>query len=420
MIDWDDVDAKLTDPTFFAGPHFHELFTLLRKEDPVHLTKGNYARPYWSVTKYEDCLRLLEEPELFSSSAGTHLPPEGRDLTEEERYKMGYDVQLVVSDPPVHAERRRPFNKHFSIPAVAKLRGECERIVDKIIADIAPRGEADLVADIAALLPVNLFLSMMGIPREDWDKVRSITIRMLHAQDPEFLGDENPTDVTVNAFDALYQYIYQHTMSRRGKPTDDFASLIANMEYKGKLIDEREAAWMAFSVVAGGLETTRNAAAIGFMELMARPDQAKLIREGGDDVAKSAVEEIIRWVTPSKNRLRVAMDDVELGGKKIKKGDWVVGWIVSANRDEDVFENPQEFNILRSPNKHLGFGDGEHICLGRNVARLELRILLQKVLRAFPDLEPAGEAEWVASDNTTGLKRLPVKFTPRDPQTVAA
>ncbi|MFJ2028749.1 cytochrome P450 [Streptosporangium sp. NPDC087985] len=413
MVDWNDVDAKLTDPAYFAGPHFHELFTLLRREDPVHWTTGSYSRGYWSVTRYEDCLRLLDEPELFSSAAGTHLPPDGRDLTEEERYKLGYDVQLVVADPPGHAGLRRPFNKHFSVPAVAKMHESCESIVDDIIAKIAPNGEAELVEDIAAQLPVNLFLSIMGVPKEDWADLRKITLTMLHPQDPEFLAEGmDPTQAVVEASAALYDYVYKHTMARRGNPADDFASLIANIKVGDELLDERQAGWMSFSVVAGGLETTRNAAAIGIMELMARPEQARLIRDN-PAVAKSAVEEIIRWVTPSKNRLRVATADTVLGGKKIKKGDWIVGWIVSANRDETVFDNPQEFDILRTPNKHLGFGDGEHICLGRNVARLELQVLLQKVFAAFPDLSPNGEAEWVASDNTTGLKRLPVKFTPR-------
>ncbi|MFV2178561.1 cytochrome P450 [Actinomadura sp. LOL_016] len=421
MTDWDDVDTKLTDPAFFAGPHFHELFTMLRREDPVHWThRGAYSRGYWSLTRYEDCLALLDDPVLFSSSLGTHLPPEGRDLTEEERYKMGYDVQLVVSDPPVHSGKRRPFNKHFSVPAVARMHDACDEIVDQIIAGIAPKGEADVVEDIAAQLPVNLFLTMMGVPREDWDHLRKITLTMLHPQDPEFLEEgADPTQAVLRSSAALYDYAAQLTGSRRGAATDDFTSLIANMKVGGEPLDERDAGWMTFSVIAGGLETTRNAAAIGIMELMRRPEQARLVA-ADPAVAKSAVEEIIRWVTPSKNRLRLATADTEIRGQKIRKGDWVVGWIVSANRDEAAFDDPQTFDVQRTPNKHLGFGDGEHLCLGRNVARLELQVLIQKLFTALPDLQPAGEAEWVASDNTTGLKRLPVRFAPRDvPQPAA-
>ncbi|WEK41473.1 MAG: cytochrome P450 [Candidatus Brevundimonas colombiensis] len=415
---WTDIDNKLTNAAFFAGPGYHDLFTHLRAAEPVRWTdSANYGRPFWSVTKYADCLRLLEEPELFSNQLGPHLPPSGRELTAEERYAMGFDVQLVAQDPPIHMQKRRPFNKYFSVPWVSKWDQQCEEIVDDILANIAEKGEAELVEDIAAQLPVNLFLSLMGIPKSDWRHLRDITVTMLHAQDPEHNAGKDASAVEVSAFAQLYDYLAAHTSSRRGKKTEDFASLIANIEVDGKLLDPRDAAWMSFSVVAGGLETTRNAVAIGMMELMARPEQSRLI-PGNAAVAKSATEEIIRWVTPSKNRLRMAMADCQIGDKSIKKGDWVVGWVVSANRDEDVFPDGQVFDIHRTPNRHLGFGDGEHLCLGRNVARLEIQILLDRIFGAFPDIHAAGEAEWVASTNTAGLKRLPVRFTPRNPAEV--
>lgn len=412
MVNWNDVDNQITDPAFFAGPQFHELFTLLREEDPVHLTRGTFGRPYWSVTNYADNLRLLQEPELFSSRGGSHLPPDGRDLTEEERYRMGFDSTLVSLDPPLHGERRRPLNKHFSVPAVSRMQHRVEEIVDDIIAAIAPAGQADVVEDICALVPVNVFLSMMGVPKQDWTMLRKLTLMALHHQEPEFLAEgADPTQVMVDSTAAVYDYMAAHTMRRREDPQDDFASLIATMEIGGKLLSERDASWYSWIIVVGGLETTRNAGALGIMELMARPEQAALL--GDDAVAKSAVEEILRWVTPSKNKFRIANADTVLGGKQIRAGDWLAGWIVSANRDEKVFDRPQEFDVLRTPNKHLGFGDGEHMCLGRNVARLELKVLVQKIFAAFPDLTAAGEAEWVASDNTTGLKRFPVRFRPR-------
>lgn len=415
-----DIDEKLVDPAFFAGTDFHETLKQLRHEDPVHWTDASsYRRGFWTLTRYEDCLRLLQEPENFSSSAGTHIPPLGRELTDEERYKMGYDVQLVVKDPPEHAVLRRPFNPHFSVPAVAKFHGDCERIVDEIIDEIAVKGAAEGVRDIAALLPVRLFLDLMAIPHKDWDTVRAITLKMLHPEDPRF-GSPDAADfnaVIADAMGSLYDYISAHVLSRRGNPSDDFASLIANKDYRGELLSEREAGWMGFSVVAGGLETTRNAAAVAIMELIKRPEQAALLQD--DAVAKTAVEEIIRWVTPSKNRLRVATKDLEIGGKEIKQGDWVVGWIVSANRDETVFgPTADQFDITRDPNPHLGFGDGEHLCLGRNVARLELKILLQRLFERLPDMRLAGDVEWVHSTNTTGLSTLPIAFEPRTPTAV--
>ncbi|MFJ6564446.1 cytochrome P450 [Streptomyces sp. NPDC091412] len=259
----------------------------------------------------------------------------------------------------------------------------------------------------------------MAIPHKDWDTVRAITLKMLHPEDPRF-GSPDAADfnaVIADAMGSLYDYISAHVLSRRGNPSDDFASLIANKDYRGELLSEREAGWMGFSVVAGGLETTRNAAAVAIMELIKRPEQAALLQD--DAVAKTAVEEIIRWVTPSKNRLRVATKDLEIGGKEIKQGDWVVGWIVSANRDETVFgPTADQFDITRDPNPHLGFGDGEHLCLGRNVARLELKILLQRLFERLPDMRLAGDVEWVHSTNTTGLSTLPIAFEPRTPTAV--
>lgn len=418
METWTDIDQQLTDPAFFAGPGYHDLFTYLRANDPVRWTdSASYKRPFWSITRYEDCLRLLHEPELFSNQLGPHLPPSGRPLSDEERRSMGFDVQLVGMDPPVHFEKRQPFNKYFSVPWVAKWHRQCNEIVDDILAKIAPQGTAELVEDIAAQLPVNLFLSLLGIPEEDWQEVRDITLTMMHAQDPEHNKGDDPSAVEVKAFARLYDYVQKHTMLRRGNPTDDFASLIANIEVNGHLLSEREAGAMSFSVVAGGLETTRNAVAIGMMELINRPDQSLRI-PGNLALAKSATEEILRWVTPSKNRLRLAMADTEMGGHQIKKGDWVVGWVVSGNRDETAFESPQVFDIDRTPNNHLAFGLGEHLCLGRNIARLEIQILLDRVFSAFPDLTVDGDAEWVASTNTAGLKRLPIRFGAKAPETV--
>ncbi|UOQ57529.1 cytochrome P450 [Leucobacter allii] len=410
-----DIDAKLVDPAFFAGTEFHAVLKALREEDPVHWTDApGYSRGFWSLTRYEDCLRLLQEPENFSSAAGTHIPPNGRELTEEERYKMGFDVNLVTSDPPEHQERRAPFNPHFSVPAVNKFHEDCDAIIDGILDDIAEKGTAEGVTEISALLPVRLFLNLMAVPEEDWEMVRNITLRMLHPDDPHW-GDPHASDhnaLIADAMGDLNEYMASHVLSRRGKEGSDFATLIANKDYRGTLLPERDAGVMGFTVVAGGLETTRNAAAIAIMELARRPEQAALLQD--PKIAKSAVEEIIRWVTPSKNRLRVATKDLEIGGKQIKKGDWVVGWIVSANRDESVFgPTATEFDITRSPNPHLGFGDGEHICLGRNVARLELRMLIQKLFERFPDLHLSSAPEWVHSTNTSGLTSLPLAFEPR-------
>jgi cholest-4-en-3-one 26-monooxygenase len=415
MNRWTEVDNQLVNAKFYTGTGFHDVMRRLRHEDPVHWTKpDNTERGFWSVTRYEDCLRMFDEPEHFSNRAGTHLQPDIRELSDEERYKMGYDVQLVTMDPPEHAQLRRAINPHFSMPSVNRLHAECARIVDQLIAGIAPLGRADAVDDLCALLPVRLFLTMMGIPESDWERVRTIALSARQPETAKFAAEKlDQTGVIAESFSQLYDYVAAHMESRRGKPGDDFASLLANLKYHGEELGERETGWLGFSVVAGGLETTRNAAAIGILELIRRPEQAALLQD--DKVAATAVEEVLRWSNPSKNKLRIAIDDIEVGGKHIKKGDWVVAWIVSANRDETVFENPSEFNILRDPNPHLSLGRGEHHCLGRNIARLELRVLLQRLFATLPDLQVDGDFRWVASTNSTGLWNLPITFEPRTP-----
>jgi cholest-4-en-3-one 26-monooxygenase len=191
----------------------------------------------------------------------------------------------------------------------------------------------------------------------------------------------------------------------------DFASIIGAMEVEGRPLTGEEVRWFCFLFFTGGLETTRNATAVGLWQFMENPDQAQIVRDN-PDALKGAVEEVLRWVTPSKNRLRVATEDVEVGSKTIKKGDWLVTWLVSANRDEDVFDRPDAFDVTRDPNPHLGFGIGEHLCLGRYLARLELGVILSGVLNGLPDMKAAAAPVWVESNNHTAFRSLPVTFTP--------
>ncbi|MGN7860874.1 cytochrome P450 [Microbacterium sp. 22303] len=412
-MDTREIDSKLTSAEFFADPSFHETFAYLRSNDPVHWTDGDYARGFWSVTRHEDCKAILGDPETFSSQRGTHLPVEGTDLSEEEKRTLGFDAMLPFNDAPRHPTLRRPVNKHFTVPSVARMRTDIEKIVDDILDGIAEAGECDLMIDVVAEMPARLFLGMFNVPNEHWRQVRTWTMSMMHPNDPAYqLPGKTPEETWRTSMLDLHKFLVGLAEERRANPLDnDFASVIAHMEVDGELLDLRQVGWYYFQIIGGGLETTRNAGVIGLRELMYRPEQAQFLRDNPDRIP-AAVEEIVRWVTPSKNRLRVATQDTEIGGKQIRKGDWVVAWIVSGNRDDSVFGNGDVFDTQREHNPHLGFGDGVHMCLGRNVARLELRILLDKFLNRFPDYSENGPVSWVADNNTTALKSLPVKFTP--------
>ena len=303
-------------------------------------------------------------------------------------------------------------NKYFSKPVVTHMRPMFEQVITEILDAAEAKNDIDLVADVAAQLPVKVILRLLGVQEEDWAAVQNMAARALHSQDAEFLEAEHDELSAVIAYiDQVYQYVVGLIRDRRAVPSDDYATILANLRDGDELFTEHEAGFMAVGFVLGGLEGTRNAAAVGLLELMQRPDQAALVA-GDPAVATSAVEEVLRWVTPSKNRLRVATADTEIGGKRIRKGDWVVGWIASANRDPEVFDRPDVFDVTRSPNKHLSFGHGDHTCIGRAMARLELEILFPAMFRRFPTLQPRGDAEWLVSDNATGLKRAPVRLIP--------
>lgn len=416
MVNLSHIDEKITRSSFFAGLEFHEAFRVLRREDPVHWTEHpNYGHGFWSLTRYADVKRVLEDPHLFSSRTHTHLPPDPRPLTYEERRERGMEHILAFLDPPKHGIMRRPLNKHFSAPAVKRYTAEVERIVREIVSEIGPRGEADLVEDIAAQLPVRLIFSMMDVPREDWAKIRKAAVTFMQPEDPAYIINNDPAHTQMVGIKTLTEYITALALERRANPGDDFASIIGSMQIDGRPATDEEVKWFIFLFFTGGLETTRNATAVGLWQFMLNPDQAQIVRDN-PNMLDSAVEEVLRWVTPSKNRLRVATEDVEIGGKKIKKGDWLVTWLVSANRDEEVFENPDAFDVTRNPNPHLSFGIGEHLCLGRYLARLELRVILDGILRAFPDMTPAGDPVWVESNNHTAFRSLPVRFTPKPAQ----
>ncbi|MFQ3894820.1 cytochrome P450 [Sphingobium sp. R-7] len=409
--DFAEIDDQLTTPSFFAGDSFHAAFRLLRAEDPVHWTKGNHERGFWSVTRYDDCVKVLQDAAVFSSSEGSHLPPSATPLTDEERFKQGYGAMPTHTDPPRHMKMRQPFNKHFYPKAIDQFRDKCEKAVETIMADVGPRGECEAVEDIAALLPVALVLEMMGIPRADWPMVRHQCVTFMSSQDPTYQIDGDPVKTKVGAQRQVFEYMLQLAMERRRHPSNDFTSLIGTMLIDGEPMSERDVGWWCFSLTAAGLETTRNAAALGLLELMRRPEAAEQWRTN-KALSASAVEEILRFTTPSKHKLRVAMEDTELAGKSIRKGDWLVVWLASANRDEAVFDRPDELDLTRDPNRHLTFGIGEHLCLGRNLARLELQSLLPRVLELMPDVRLAEPADYLASDNTNGLKSLRIQYTP--------
>ena len=418
-MDWTTVDNSLLDPNWYTSPGYHEAFARMRDEDPLHWTQDDrYGKHYWSPTRYDDVKNYLLDHERLSSRWDTRVPRTPKRLTPEERHERGFDIGVAFNDNPIHDMYRRPINKHFSVPAIGKLGHDVHSIVDEILIEVAERGSCDFVEDIAAELPVKVILRMLGVPENDWPMLREACWQWLAAADPRFIIDNDQVKTSLVGLRRLQEYCTELALERRRHPRDDFATVIGNVEIDGDKLSVHEMKTWFVTMIGGGLETTRNAAAVGIWQFLKNPGQRELLLADPTRV-KGAVEEVLRWGTPAKNRLRIATQDIELHGKTIRTGDWVVGFLAAANKDEREFVDPHRFDILRSPNRHLSLGEGIHLCLGRALARLELSALIPKVLRAFPDLETTAEPTWIADTSVTGFTSMPVRYAPVDATTIS-
>lgn len=408
-----DVDSRFTDPTWYRAGDHHQEFRRLRDEDPVHWSDNKvFGRSYWLLTRHEDVKNYLQNDRVFSSRWDARFPRTPYRRTPEERYAFGVDVAIQTLDNPLHDVYRRPMNKHFSKPAISRMAPTIESIVDELIANVAARGSADIVEDLAEGLTTRTILRLIGAPQADWAMLREATGQKLSASDPKYNIDGDSVKTSLTGHRRLYEYSVELATTRREQPEDDFASVVAEMMVDGDKLSPHEMATWCSTIISGGLETTRNAAAVGLWLFLTNPGQRELLLSE-PTLIDSAVEEVLRWVTPGPMRLRVATEDIELHGKLIRTNDWVVGVLSSANRDERVFPNAEQFDITRNPNPHLTFGAGTHGCLGRHLARLELATFFPKVLRAFPDMTISEAPTWIADSNVVGFSTLPVDFTPR-------
>ena len=394
-------DVNLLDPDVFRTGKHHEMFEVLRREDPVYRHPEPQGDGFWCITRHADLITVNRDYEVFSSAEnGIMLPdlgPEG-DMVRE---------MMLYMDPPRHTRYRLLVNKGFT-PRMIGLIEEGLRTKARLIVDnIIDRGECDFVVDVASELPLQAIAELMGVPHEDRHKIFDWSNRMIGLDDPEFEGD---SESGTEAAGELYMYANNLATEKRNDPREDIISKLLGSEIDGDKLSETEFDMFFLLLAVAGNETTRNATAHGMRALMDNPDQfAKLV--ANPDLLPGAIEEILRWATPVMHFRRTALSDYEIGGKQIKQGDKVVMWHISANRDETVFDEPFRFDIERSPNEHIAFGGGgPHFCLGANLARMELRLVFDEVIRRMPDMRPNGETEYLRSNFIGGIKHMPVAF----------
>ncbi len=402
-------DVDLCDLDRFAGAQHHEMFEVLRAEDPVHWTPEPDGPGFWSITKHADLVQVNRDHETFSAEKG------GITLHEFDLEPGNVDMRgkiMVMTDPPRHTRYRLLVNKGFTPRMIGMLEAHLAYRAELIIDSVIERGECEFVTDLAAELPLQAIAEIMGVPQEERHLLFDWTNAMIGADDPEYNKDENNRAVAQAAAAELYLYAAALGEARRNDPREDVVTRLINAEIDGDKLTSEEFELFILLLAVAGNETTRNATAHGMHALMTHPDQFALLCER-PELLPTAIEEILRWASPVLYFRRQATRDYELRDKTIKAGDKVAMWFVSGNRDEEVFEDPFSFDITRAPNDHIAFGGGgAHFCLGANLARLELRLLFEQIAQRMPDMRIAGDVERLRSNFIGGIKHIPVEFTP--------
>jgi cytochrome P450 len=399
----------LTDLDLFAGGFPHDVFAVHRREAPVRWHEPTEHTPdgegFWSVATYAEVKQVLHDPVTYSSETGGDRPYGG---TLFEDTSVAGQV-LNMMDDPRHARIRRLVSSGLTPRTIRRIEDDLRARARRLLDEVEPGEPFDVVAQVATELPMQVICQLLGMPEEErhW---------IFEAIAPGFdhRADEGGGGYSDEDMARVYEYGTALIDQKRREPADDLLSIVATAtldDAERPEMSDLELYLFFFLLFTAGAETTRNALAGGLLELAGHPDQLALLR---DDLGRlpTAVEEIVRWTTPSSSKRRTATATASLGGHAIGPGDKVVVWEASANRDEAVFARPDRFDVTRDPNPHLGFGHGLHYCLGAHLARLEVRVLFEELLPRIGGVELVEPPEWTRSNRHTGIRRLVLTFDP--------
>jgi cytochrome P450 len=401
----DQID--LSDHDAFVDAVPHEWFATLRHHDPVHWNPEPDGRGFWAITRYEDIRHVHRSPQIFSSELG------GTSLEDLEPEHIEARKSMIDMDPPRHDELRAIVNRRFTPRAVKVWEDQVRQVAREVIDTALPKGEFDFVAEIASEIPMQVFAEILGVPQDRRREIIEIGDRLLGNQDPEYAhdaGDEAHRDLPFSSPAALEMFAFGRELAdeRRRQPRDDIMTQLVEAG-----LTQREMDVYFILLATAGNETTRHTISHGLTALLEHPDQLERLRRD-PSLGQTAAEEMLRWATPVHHFRRTAAQDTELRGTQIKAGDKVTTWFVSGNRDEDVFDDPDRFDVGRSPNPHMAFGPGGiHLCLGSHLARMEVRITFEELLSRDVEIELTAKPERLRSNFFNGIKRLPVRVTYR-------
>lgn len=406
------IDLK--DPDLYQTDAFHAAFAELRRTDPVYWNPEQDGPGFWAITKFEDVVAVSKDPRLFSSARA-----KGGHRIFDETHLGGddsLDASMISMDPPEHNQFRRMVTPGFIPGRIAEMEARIRARTGDIIDRIAGKGEVEFVSTVAAELPIQVLAELFGVPQEDRGKLFEWSNAVVGEDDPELRSSQ---DYMNQCMQEMAMYSLGLWQQRVASPTGDLISMLAHSKVDGDAMSmQRYLATFILLVVAGN-ETTRNSISGGLLALSQFPEQRKKLIDDPSLIA-SAASEIVRWVSPVLHMRRTATADTELRGKQIRAGDKIVMWYASANRDEDVFADPFAFNPARTqPPGHLGFGIGQHFCLGSRLAELQLKVMFEELLRRLPDITVKGPVRKVRSNFLNSIKEMHVTFTPEGRRKVA-
>ena len=393
----------------------HELWTHLRKESPVYWYAQRGHTPFWAITKHEDIMEVSSQPDIFSNEAGGIIVLNEAQIQSFIEGGSGSPLAqmktIITMDPPEHRSYRKVASGYFTPRGVTNLDEIVKSSAAAIFDELPDEGEVDFIETIAQKHPLRVLATILGINEEQEERLLVITQELFGGEDPDMQRQGEDREVARKELGMeLYMIFDEIIKDRRACPRDDLATMLANAELSdGCPLGQLETLGYYLIVFTAGHDTTRNALSGAISAFLDHPDQFERLRQD-PSLSKSAVDEIVRWTTPVNYMKRQAVQDYELRGQKIKAGEELALFYCSANRDEDVFEDPFTFDIGRSPNRHLGFGWAEHYCLGAHLAKASMKALTEEMVRRIDWMEPNGERTFISSNFVVGLKTLPVKY----------
>lgn len=387
--------------TFARSGHPWEQYAWLRANAPVYWHPETDGPGFWAITKHDDVRTISRTPRTFSSfEKGVMLPD------PDEMGLMAQRLMMLSMDPPQHDRFKLLVSRGFTPKNAPLLRPRIEELAREIVDSALAKGSCDFVSEIAGRLPSGLIAELMGMPREDGERLYDLT-EIMHTNDDAVA----PPHVKAAAIGEMLGYAQSVADRKRAEPGDDLATLLVNAEVDGDRLTDGEFQWFFLLLVNAGGDTTRNLLAAGLQLLFDHPDQRERLLANPDALLGTAIEEMLRYASPVSHFKRTVMHDTEIRGQKLRAGERVVLFYGSANRDEDVFERPDEFDIGRDPNPHVAFGaGGPHLCLGMHVARVELAVMFRELLTRMPHIEPNGPIERMHSSFIAGIHSMPVRY----------